>query len=167
MSDPFEYICSCCGERHTGLPDVAFDSPLHYHALTADERAAAFLDSDTCSIGDNRFVRGVLEIPIIGSPTPFSYGVWVSLSPRNFQTYIELYEARETLPDEPWFGWLCNRLPGYPDTLHLKTHVRLRPHPMRPSIELEPTDHPLAVEQREGISRDRWREICEMNLHET
>jgi hypothetical protein len=30
---------------------------------------------------------------------------------------------------------------------------------VRPYIELEPTDHPLAVEQRNGISVDRVAEI--------
>jgi hypothetical protein len=32
-------------------------------------------------------------------------------------------------------------------------------------VELEPTDHPLAVEQREGISEARAREIAESVLH--
>lgn len=35
----------------------------------------------------------------------------------------------------------------------------------RPFIELEPTDHPLAVEQRTGITQDRVREIAEAVLH--
>ncbi|MFF0296871.1 hypothetical protein ACFYS8_16970 [Kitasatospora sp. NPDC004615] len=37
----------------------------------------------------------------------------------------------------------------------------------RPLIELEPTDHPLTVEQRAGITRDRVREIAEAVLHST
>jgi hypothetical protein len=32
-------------------------------------------------------------------------------------------------------------------------------------IELEPTDHPLAVEQRRGISQERFREIALMHMH--
>ncbi|TCI65203.1 hypothetical protein EVJ21_00995 [Exiguobacterium sp. SH0S2] len=31
---------------------------------------------------------------------------------------------------------------------------------MRPFIELEPTDHPLAAEQREGITRERIEELA-------
>jgi hypothetical protein len=31
--------------------------------------------------------------------------------------------------------------------------------------ELEPTDHPLAVEQREGITIQRVREFAELLLH--
>jgi len=62
-------------------------------------------------------------------------------------------------------GWFCNRLQGYPDTLNLKTNVILQPYPHRPRIELEPTDHPLAVEQREGITVARLQEILEANEH--
>jgi len=32
-------------------------------------------------------------------------------------------------------------------------------------VELESTDHPLAVEQREGITMDRVQEIAEALLH--
>lgn len=165
MLDTFAYTCRCCGERHVGVPDLAFDSPLHYHALPDEERAAASLDSETCTIGEDRFVRGVIEIPILGRDRSLGYGVWVSLSRSSFQAYIELLESPDRRAGLHWFGWLCNRLPGYPDTLNLKTHVHLRAYPLRPSIELEPTDHPLAVEQRTGISMERLREICETNLH--
>jgi hypothetical protein len=50
------------------------------------------------------------------------------------------------------FGWFSNQVPGYPDTLNLKCDVSPRDDGMRPLITLEPTDHPLAVQQREGIS---------------
>ena len=44
----------------------------------------------------------------------------------------------------PFFGWLSTRLPAYPDPLNLKTRVYLLDDGLRPSIELEPTDHPPA-----------------------
>ena len=53
----------------------------------------------------------------------------------------------------------------YPDTLLLKTHVHLRGVNARPLIELEPTDHPLAVEQRNGITAARVRELGELFEH--
>jgi hypothetical protein len=87
------------------------------------------------------------------------------LSWEHYQRYLELYEAVAGIPGEPWFGWLCNRLPGYPDTLLLKTNVQLRRYPQRPSIELEPTGHPLVLEQREGLTLGRLREIWEANEH--
>jgi hypothetical protein len=36
----------------------------------------------------------------------------------------------------------------------------------RPTIELEPTSHPLAVEQRQGITFDRLLEIYALNGHD-
>ena len=39
--------------------------------------------------------------------------------------------------------------------------VHLRADGIRPYIELEPTDHPLAVEFREGITMERVQEIAE------
>lgn len=51
------------------------------------------------------------------------------------------------------------------DTLHLKTMVHLRDHGIRPVIELESTDHPLAVEQRCGITLDRVTEIVHLVDH--
>ncbi|MYX38659.1 DUF2199 domain-containing protein [Streptomyces sp. SID8377] len=41
-----------------------------------------------------------------------------------------------------------------------RTNAHTRPVGTRPLMELEPTDHPLAVEQRTGITQDRVREIA-------
>ncbi|WP_314614975.1 DUF2199 domain-containing protein [Streptomyces stackebrandtii] len=46
-----------------------------------------------------------------------------------------------------------------PTTLNLKTNVHTRPIGERPYVEVEPTDHPLTVEQRTGIIQDRVRAI--------
>jgi hypothetical protein len=50
--------------------------------------------------------------------------------------------------------------------VNLKCHVRPRSGRQRPLIELEPTDHPLSVEQRDGISIDRLLEIYAINGHD-
>lgn len=44
-------------------------------------------------------------------------------------------------------------------TENLKTRVHLRDNGVRPYIELEPTNHPLAVEQRPGIAVERVAEF--------
>ena len=89
----------------------------------------------------------------------------MSLSPPNFKRTVELLheDGRESEP--PYFGWLSTLLPVYPDTVNLKTMVHTRPVGVRPWIEIEPTDHPLAVEQREGITLARVQEIAELLLH--
>ncbi|MFD9791430.1 DUF2199 domain-containing protein [Streptomyces sp. NPDC059070] len=125
------------------------------------------LSSDQCVVhGRHYLVKGVIEIPIVGSDEVFSWGVWVSLSRENFSRSADLWDTLGREAEKPYFGWLTTDLPVYsPATLNLKTHVRTRPVGERPYVELEPTDHPLAVEQRAGITLDRVREIAEAVLH--
>ncbi|MFD4658879.1 DUF2199 domain-containing protein [Kitasatospora sp. NPDC058444] len=162
MSDHPGFTCTCCGGHHAGLPlNYSTVAPDAWDpALEADPHS--MLSSDQCVIrGEHFFVKGLIEIPVLGSEDVFSWGVWVSLSRSNFARAAELWETDGRESEEPYFGWLCTWLPVYePDTINLKTHVRTRPVGQRPSIELEPTDHPLAVEQRTGITRDRVREIA-------
>jgi hypothetical protein len=90
-----------------------------------------------------------------------------SLSKENFKRAVQFWETVGRENEPPYFGWLSSRLPLYPETLSLKTNVHTRPVGQRPFIELEPTDHPLAVEQRNGITMARVREIAAALLHGT
>ena len=105
------------------------------------------------------FVRGCLEIPVRDAAEPLIWGVWVSLSEKSFIALRNVFADQYRSHVGPFFGWLNSWLKPYPDTMDLKTRVHLRDHRIRPWIELEPTDHPLAVEQRVGISVDRVAEI--------
>jgi hypothetical protein len=66
----------------------------------------------------------------------------------------------------PFFGWLDTWPKVYPDTKNLKTMVHLRDNGIRPYIELEPADHMLAIEQRQGISVERLAEIYAIMTHD-
>ncbi|MGV9625899.1 DUF2199 domain-containing protein [Streptomyces sp. NPDC003487] len=125
------------------------------------------LSSDQCVIhGEHYFVKGLIEIPVIGSDEVFSWGVWVSLSRENFSRTANLWNRPGREGERPYFGWLTTDLPVYSSTtLNLKTNVHTRPVGERPYVELEPTDHPLAVEQRTGITPARVREIAAAVLH--
>ncbi|MFF5767240.1 DUF2199 domain-containing protein [Streptomyces tanashiensis] len=147
---------------------------MNYTAYAPAVWDPAFADADDCLLspdqcvirGQHYFVKGLIEIPVIGSDEPFSWGVWVSLSRGNFSRAADLWDKPGREEEEPYFGWLTTELPIYPTTtLNLKTHVRTRPVGERPFVELEPTDHPLAVEQRTGVTLDRIREIAAAVLH--
>lgn len=163
----FRFRCATCDEVHEGLPALGFDCPVQYLSVPEDERdARTWLTSETCVIDDTHFfVHARLKIPVIGYEDAIDYGVWISLSEKNFTRFEELLEEPGREREGPWFGWFCSRLPGYPDTLFLKTNLHLRPVPLRPLVELEPTDHPLAVDQRNGISPERAAELVEVALH--
>ena len=167
MSHDLGYTCRCCGDYHTELPmSYGADAPCYWlEDFAAD--GTSVLDPDLCVIkGEHYFVHGVIEIPVLGTGEVFSWGVWASMSAQSFKRTTELMDTsgRETEPS--YFGWLSTDLPIYePTTVNLKTHIHTRPVGQRPSIELEPTAHPLAIEQREGISRDRVRDIADRLLH--
>jgi hypothetical protein len=76
-------------------------------------------------------------------------------SQASFERAIRLWEDPQRRAEPPYFGWLSVVLPGYPNTLELAMHVHSREVGVRPSFELEHTDHPLAVEQRQGITLAR------------
>jgi hypothetical protein len=62
--------------------------------------------------------------------------------------------------EPPRFGWLCTLVSGYPDPIDIRCHVHLRSGDLRPRIVLEPTDYPMAVDQRTGITFDRIKQIA-------
>lgn len=156
------YTCSCCGEYHEELPtSYGNPAPAYYHWASLEERENSFELGDDLCIMDNEhyFIRGCIEIPINGTDEHLIWGVWVSLSEDNFNKVKEFWDDQELL--EPMFGWLSTALPCYPDTVNLKALIHHRSDNMRPYIELEPTDHPLAVEFREGVTIERIKEIAE------
>lgn len=118
------------------------------------------------SSGSTAFIRSCLEIPIIGGPGPLVYGVWVTLmSQTSDDEYVDHRSELRRFLDDPYFGWFASALPLWPNSVQLKTRVHVRPPPQLPVIELEPTDHPLAVAQREGISLARFGERALAHLH--
>lgn len=164
----YDWTCGCCGKRFDTLPlDYAFNSPDHWHGLPEAERAKrGYCTADFCEIdGEDFFIRGCVRVPIIESVEMFMWGVWVSLSAASMARAKELFD-RDPDPDEPpRFGWFCNQIPIYPPTIGLKTHVHFQPGNQRPLVELEPTDHALAIEQRDGITLDRVKEIVAALMH--
>ncbi len=155
--------CACCGKEITGLPDVAFDAPHHYHVLSEAEKIdLAKLSSDFCVIeGSGQFIRAVCPLPIAGSQDFFAWGVWVSLSDENFQRYWDSFESDDQSRLGGMFGWLSNRIPGYPDSLNLQTTVVPEDGGQRPMVWINEADkdHPLYGEQRAGITLERLGEI--------
>ncbi len=103
---------------------------------------------------------------MIGTAEHLEWGVWVSLKEENFFLWQDHYDTPKRSHIGPFFGWLCTGLPGYPDTLHMKTMVHLRDNGIRPYIEIEDTDHPLSVDQRNGITMQRVQDIVDLVEHQ-
>jgi hypothetical protein len=171
MASIFAFTCTCCGKVHEGSPSLAFSAPWHYSTLSEEQRSAmATIDSDLCTIthdeGTDYFVRCVLEISIDGVSEPFTWGVWVSLSEKSFKRYVETTD--DPVEGEVYFGWFCNQLTCYPETLSLPTDVLVQPRGKRPHLRLHRgggDEHPLVRDQLNGISVTRAQEIAEAASH--
>jgi hypothetical protein len=166
--------CGDCDEWHTGpCLDFGYDAPDYWldehqgadrkarlRPNWSEKRPETFLNEDFCAIEDTDFfVRGIIELPIIGTAETLRWGVWGSLSRENFEKLLNLDDepARDELP--PMFSWLSTSIPEYPQTLSLKMYAHVQEPNQRPSFEMELTDHPLAQEYHNGISPERVKQI--------
>ena len=165
--------CASCREVHRGIFDLGCAKPDAFpdaedYAPNSEVAASSHgLSEDFCVLdGKHYFVRSILALPLIGAVGQhFAFGVWSTLSKKNFALYMETFDSGEQSALGPWFGWFSNRLKGYPDTFNLKCQVHPQGERKRPWLELEETDHPLARESREGISFDRLLEIYSLYGH--
>jgi len=157
----FRFKCGSCDAWHEGMPSFAAEAPFYYYSIPAAERdKRCVLTSETCEVDSSYFfVHGNLEIAVHGQADRFVWGVWVSLSKLNFALFNANLAEPKRSHIGPFLGWLSAELPLYPSTENLKGRIHLRDGGVRPLIELEPTDHPLALEQRNGISVERVAEI--------
>ncbi|MEV6298084.1 DUF2199 domain-containing protein [Actinoplanes sp. NPDC051861] len=164
-----QFVCGTCGSVHSGPPlSFAAPAPDFWRPEMADDEGC-LLDADLCVIsGEHFFLRGLIELPVWETGEPFTWSMWVSLSRENFTRAVDVWEHTGRENEPPYFGWLSNTIAGYePTTLNLRTNVHTREVGRLPYIELEPTTHPLAVEQHIGISLARVEEIAAFHLHAT
>lgn len=163
----FRYKCSSCDKTHEGVPGLGFDAPAPFREQPIEVQQAGLLNSDLCKYkdadGEHYFIRVCLEVPIIGLEEPFVWGVWSSLSKKNFDRYVDTCESPDT--SDCYFGWLCNRLPCYPDTYAIKLKIHPRPGGTRPYAVPEATDHPLSRDFHVGMAPERATKIAEHVLH--
>jgi hypothetical protein len=58
------------------------------------------------------------------------YGIWVSLSQKNFDDYSENFNSENH--ETGCFGYLCNDIPGYESTLNIYMNVYTQKGDSRP-----------------------------------
>jgi hypothetical protein len=125
------------------------------------------VNADQCVVDEEHFfVRGHIEIPIHDFHEPLSFSVWSSLSESSFLQMCERWEDEDRDTDPSYFGWLSSPIWIYPSTINLKLSVQSRKPGLTPLFTVEPTDHPLALDQHHGISISRWHELAHKLLHQ-
>jgi len=164
-----DYRCGCCGESVGGLLDIGYDHPdpwPHGHRQQAGvitlEVGQDRLNSDLCALGDDRFIRCVLPIPIIDTGETFRFGPWASLKLENFDLYVQAWEKDDYSGIDGFFGWLCNCLPGVGmSDAPLPCDIVDLDGVSRPVLWVHEGSHQLATMQREGITFDQLLDIFE------
>lgn len=179
----FEFKCADCGNIHRGSPSFGYQKPAYVFDVPEEERDARVeLSGDFCRIlpgeaDEDRTVyhciRCILEIPIHGAAEPFLWGVWATQSEESFARYRDTFDTDQS--GVTTFGWLAVVMPSYKRTApgepleHLKCNVQWQGakngRGQRPLIEIQECDHPLYVDQRDGVSWDRAIEIARAMMH--
>ena len=161
------WMCRICGEEHGDVPNCfGMEAPWRSLVPEADFEARVQLTSDQCVVDEKIFfIRGHINIPIHGLEKGLSFSVWSSLSEQSFVHMGDRWNAPDRGLDEPYFGWLSNSIPVYPDTLNLKLSVQSREPGLTPIFTVERTDHQLSLDQENGISVQRWHEIAHELMH--
>jgi hypothetical protein len=151
------YKCILCGNEHDeDLFDVSSTKPDVYFAIPESERESRIhLTDDTCVVDHGLFlIRGIIEIPIIDTEATFAFGMWATQSWDHFDAY-------QSFPESSNIGPFPGQLEGYlrcyepHQTRGLRVTVIFPGGGLRPKFILVDPDHPLAQDQRNGISIER------------
>lgn len=164
--DDTEWLCGTCGQPHNGMFDLAarapdpWQGPTDYApngALTLD---GDFLSEDFCVIDGKYFmVRCVLRIPVHGARHDMGFGCWGSLSRTNFELYVENFDVGHYEGQSHWSSWLCNQLYDYNGTDPDACWMTPQWGRQRPTLKIQDPDHPLARDQRDGITPEKMLKI--------
>jgi hypothetical protein len=162
------FACGVCGERHDVLPlSYSVKAPFAVKTIPAEELEERIVMTPDQYVIDGKdfYLRGRILLPVIGLDEPFVWGIWAEVSPKDFIRANELWtvEGREQEPRFP--GWLYTEIPLYGDTINLEVSVQTQRVGERPRFTVVDREHPLAVEQRDGITLRRVEEIAEAMLH--
>ena len=160
------WTCVACGDEHEGVFDLAafapdlWDGPEEYAPNPELRMDGDFLSEDFCVVGgEHFFVRCVFEIPVHGLDEKFGFGVWSTLSRRNFDIYVDGFDEARFADLGPWTGWFSNRIATFEDTLYQPCWVHPQLASQRPVISFHDEGHELAAAQRDGISAERLMEL--------
>ena len=162
------FTCTVCGERHDVLPlKYSIKAPQAITAIPPEEfEKRVVITADQCVIdGQDFYLRGRIVIPVRELDAPFVWGVWAEISPKSFLRANELWHTPGREQEPPFSGWLNNDLFLFGNTINLELDVHTQVVGERPRFTVHDPNHPLAVQQREGITIERVQDIAEMILH--
>ncbi|TCC87245.1 DUF2199 domain-containing protein [Pedobacter frigiditerrae] len=163
------YTCSCCGQVYDEAP-LCFGAayPDYYFSVPPEERSERIeLQPSLCVVDKEHFFhRGWLTIPIIDHNENLIFNVWTSISEENFGIRMDVWENPKRIDEDPYFGWLQTLVPTYGDTLNIKTKAVEQAVGLIPEIIVIEENHPLKINQDNGITYKQALEIVEKIMKE-
>lgn len=152
-----KYICQCCSEEKEDWPAIAYPTPYPYFQLSEEELKNSELTSDVCIIrySDETcyFIRAVMVQEVNENCQDLEYGIWVSLSEKNFKEYVDNYENEEF--ESRYFGWLASYFSDYKFNESIPTDVFVNNKIGRPFVyPHESYEHPFVNDFYHGISKE-------------
>ncbi len=172
------YRCACCGETYRGSPSIAYKRPVYYFWVLEDQREARCHGDDDVYVieadpGDPEdhdvyAIRCTLDIPIKGVKEPFCWGLWVTQSKDSFERYVRTFKQDQS--EDGSFGWLAVDIPYYRRNApgepleSLGCDLNWGTKGQRPMITVRECDHPLYLDQANGINWDKAVEIAQSHM---
>jgi hypothetical protein len=156
-NNPTKFKCSECGQIHSEWPALTFKSPANYYFLSDLEKSEiGKLDTDFCEINYeeqiDRFVRVTLTQKVNEACETLEYGLWVSLSEKNYLDYKENFNNPNH--ETGYFGWLCSNIAEYGNTSQIPCNVITKRGNDRPEIfPHEDYEHQFVRDYYNGISK--------------
>ncbi|KAA3439630.1 DUF2199 domain-containing protein [Rufibacter hautae] len=162
------FYCSVCDLYHRDVP-MAYgaQAPYQYSNIPEEElEERSELNQDFCVIDGKEFYhKGQIRIKVSEKEEYFAWNVWVSISEADFlQANESLFEENRML-QEPYSGKLATSLECYPETLGLEVKMYTQEVGLIPSIELLESDHPLFLEQENGVDMARVIEFAKTIIY--
>jgi hypothetical protein len=155
------WFCEVCGGTLDGLPfTLRVDCPSAWTADVAIHPQSELLHAQ-CVIGGERFfLHGVILMPITDADGDFEWGIWVEVAEDDFIARCSRWSIRGREHDLPVRARLAVVLPGYGgSTVGLPGLLQDRAVGHHPLFTIADTGHPLARDQRYGITTARVHEL--------
>ena len=156
-----ERACPCCGRRFNGVFDIGFEHPDAWphgplpEGETEMQAGEDKLGQDLCRLGERRFIRAILPLPIRGSDEVFHFGTWAEVAADPFYAYIDACFGEGAF--DGCDAVLDNALPGFEAELGAACTLQPGPDGQRPRLTAQ--DGPLREAQETGISFDDLLDI--------
>ncbi len=153
------FKCAECGQIHDlSQAALVFQMPRQVAQLRRELSQAEFqrrvrVSQDLCNIDQKFFfIRGVLSVPIPELGSSFDWGLWSLVDPKDFQHYVDLWDADIDDDEPPFEGWLAGSPPEYPEADMTEIAVHMQSNGKRPYFEIIDPNQKLAIAQRDGIT---------------